>query len=129
MAGKKRKSVSGTKVLPEYAKRRKAPDFRGRVERAVMREWSNDNIRHPMYNHGKVPVDWLVPLVRRADGSKILDPTALLAVNTTIQWLFGTNVGLGLARKLLAIEERVSDEDRERLAKIPIEKRTLAQIL
>lgn len=104
------KSVSGTQTLPEYAQRRKAPDWRGKLEREVMCAWANRNVRNRMINAGKVPIDSLVPKVKRADGTKILDPTALLAVNTTIQWLFGTNEGLATARHLLLLESTVEDD-------------------
>lgn len=129
MAKGNKQSVSGTDTLPHYAHRRRATDFRGSLEYAVVEKWAKMNVRDPVINRGEVPVDSLVPKVRRVDGTKVLDPTALAAINTTMQWLFGTNGGRACAQELLALEKEVYVRRQKEIEKIPMHRRTMSDIM
>ena len=106
------KSVSGTKALPRYESRKDAADFRGQVERAVAAAWAKENVRIPMINRGAVPVDMLCTKVRGPGGKEQFDANTMMAINSTIQWLFGTNCGRTVAEKLLAIEDTLAERER-----------------
>ncbi len=105
------KSVSGEKALPKYEARKKMTDMRAKVEREVARAWAQMNVRKPFLNGGSVIVDDLCP--KTGKNGKALDANALMAVNSTIQWLFGTNVGRAIAEQLLRIEREVHDQAKE----------------
>jgi hypothetical protein len=109
-----RRSASGKAVLPEWEQRLKAPDIRGEVERTVLQCWARYNVRKPWLNQGHVPIDSLCPSVKTAAGKKVFDDNTLRAVNSTIQYLFGTNVGRSIARDLMAVEDQVFRAREER---------------
>lgn len=102
------KSISGTRALPHWEQRKKAPDTRGAVERAVAQAWAQENVRRRSLNFGRVPIDDLCPTLKRGkNGEVVLDDQALRAINSTIQYLFGTNVGRAVAEQLFAVESEV----------------------
>lgn len=103
-----KQSVSGTQVLPQWEKRKQMDDVRASVERAVLELWAQENVRESWRSFGKVPFDALCPKVRKVkDGVEVFDPQASMAINSTIQWLFGTSIGRACAAKLLAVEAEV----------------------
>jgi len=105
-------SISGSETLPRFYHRRTAGDMRGEVEYRVVELWSGINSR-PVGSRRRLPIHDVCPSVKEGKES-IFDSRALMSINTTVQWLFGTNQGYAVHRSISDALDGVHDPNAAR---------------